>query len=114
VVDATQPLVSVPAAHVHAGKITLNCSYDAVAGLSIENDWIQFSARFSGVSETISFPPTAVQAIYASENGQGVVFPQEESAPPPTAADEPDAPASVRTSDRAQEGRRKPSLKIVK
>ncbi len=107
VVDATQSRVTVPVAHINEGKIVLNCSYDAVAGLSIENDWISFSARFSGASEEISFPPTAVQAIYARENGQGMVFPEEEGGEPPAETTEP--PAA-----EPEKKRGKPSLKIVK
>lgn len=105
VVDATQPMVTVPVAHINEGKIVLNCGYDAVSGLSIENDWIGFSARFSGVSEEISFPPDAVRAIYASENGQGMVFPDEEQEALPAAAEPAEKPV---------EKKGKPSLKIVK
>ncbi|MBC8519920.1 MAG: ClpXP protease specificity-enhancing factor [Gammaproteobacteria bacterium] len=76
VVDATDSMVTVPVAHVDDDKIVLNSSYSAVSGLSIENDWISFSARFSGASEHISFPPSAVRAIYAQENGQGMIFPE--------------------------------------
>ncbi len=103
VVDATQPLVTVPQQHVSEGKIVLNCSYDAVSALSIENEWISFNARFGGVSEEISFPPHAVRAIYASENGQGMVFPEGEQEDPP--------PAEGAESER-KKGR--PALKIVK
>jgi|SaaInlLV_10m_DNA_4_1040232.scaffolds.fasta_scaffold00066_17 stringent starvation protein B len=78
VVDAELPMVTVPVAHINDGKIVLNCGYDAVSSLSIENDWISFSARFSGVSESVSFPPSAVNALYARENGQGMVFPEED------------------------------------
>ncbi len=108
VVDATQPQVMVPVAHINEGKIVLNCSYDAVAGLSIENDWISFSARFSGASEEISFPPGAVQAIYARENGQGMVFPEEEVVP--EALVEANKPSAA----EAEKKKGKPSLKIVK
>lgn len=108
VVDATQPTVTVPQAHVQEGKIVLNCSYDAVAQLSIENDWISFNARFSGASEELSFPPDAVRAIYARENGQGMVFPDEPEISPPPPLEE----ASTET--ERPEKRGKPSLKIVK
>ena len=81
VVDATDPQATVPQAHVNEGEIVLNCSGSAVSGLTIENDWVYFSARFSGASEEISFPPSAVRAIYARENGQGMIFPQEERQP---------------------------------
>ncbi len=104
VIDAVLPTVSVPQDHIHDGKIVLNCGYDAVSGLSIENDWISFQARFSGVSEEVSFPPEAVLAIYARENGQGMVFQEEEHAPVP-----PPEPATT-----SPEKKGRPSLKIVK
>ncbi len=109
VVDATAAMVTVPVGHVNEGKIVLNCSYDAVAGLSIENDWVQFSARFAGVSEEISFPPAAVHAIYARENGQGMVFPDE---PVETAGEEPQESESAPPKPAPKPGR--PSLKVVK
>lgn len=118
VVDATQPLVTVPLAHVNEGKIVLNCSYDAVSGLSIENDWISFSARFSGASEEISFPSDAVRAIYARENGQGMVFPEEEQgaaeSQSATALSEAQPEMAEQQPSKAPEKRGKPSLKIVK
>ena len=107
VVDATQLQVTGPVAYINEGKIVLNCSYDAVAGLSIENEWISFNARFSGASEEISFPPDAVRAIYARENGQGMVFPEEESGEAQSEVSEPPAAAP-------EKKREKPSLKIVK
>jgi len=42
-------------------------------------------ARFSGVSQVVDVPMGAVLAIYAQENGQGMMFPAEgQSSPPPT------------------------------
>ena len=40
----------------------------------MENDFINFNARFGGVSREISIPVDNVAAIYASENGQGMAF----------------------------------------
>ena len=42
------------------GKITVNISPGAVRGLSLENELISFSARFSGQSYNVSLPPGAV------------------------------------------------------
>jgi stringent starvation protein B len=106
VVDATQPMVTVPVAHIDEGKIVLNCGYDAVSNLSIENEWISFSARFSGMSEDISFPPDAVRAIYARENGQGMVFPEDAEFDP---SQQPDS-----DTPKVEEKKGRPSLKIVK
>src|SRR5690606_24043844 len=43
------------------------------------NEYIEFQARFGGVSRQISVPVSAVRAIYARETGQGMAF--EASAP---------------------------------
>ena len=40
----------------------------------MENDFIDFHARFGGVSREISIPVENVVAIYARENGQGMAF----------------------------------------
>ncbi len=118
VVDATDPLVTVPQAHIHEGKIVLNCDYDAVSGLSIENGWISFSARFAGASEQISFPPTAVRAIYAQENGQGMIFPEElEEQQEEGKGSESILPEETSESDSGLESTQRkgpPTLKIVK
>ena len=64
----------VPMAYVRDGEIVLNLSYGATKGLSIENDAITFSARFSGVSQNLYVPMQAVRGIFARENGQGMFF----------------------------------------
>ncbi|RUM93023.1 MAG: ClpXP protease specificity-enhancing factor, partial [Thiomicrospira sp.] len=50
---------------------------DAVRELQFANDWFFFKARFQGVEREIGFPPEAVLAIFARENGQGMPFPPE-------------------------------------
>ncbi len=83
VVDAGVADVVVPREFVEAGKIVLNISPVAVQGLAINNQFIRFSARFSGKAMDVFIPVNAVMAIYAKENGQGMVFTDEPSAPPP-------------------------------
>ncbi|WP_414675094.1 ClpXP protease specificity-enhancing factor [Luteibacter sp.] len=83
-VDAAQPGVHVPAHVVKNGQVVLNLAMRAVANLDLGNDRIAFQARFSGVSQSIAIPVQAVLALYAQENGQGMMFP----------ADENDAPAA--------------------
>ncbi len=82
-VDATVPGVQVPPHVVQDGKVTLNVDMQAVSGLSLDNDAITFAARFAGVSHQIHLPPSAVLAIYARENGQGMMFPPEEEGSEP-------------------------------
>lgn len=76
-VDATRPHVHVPAHAVKDGRIVLNVAERAVAGLQMSNDVIRFSARFGGVSHSVSVPVSAVLAIYARETGQGMALPEE-------------------------------------
>ncbi|QNP41091.1 ClpXP protease specificity-enhancing factor [Lysobacter solisilvae (ex Woo and Kim 2020)] len=76
-VDATRPHVQVPAHAVKDGRIVLNVAERAVAGLQMTNDVIRFSARFGGVSHSVSVPVAAVLAIYARETGQGMALPEE-------------------------------------
>lgn len=64
----------VPREHVRDGQIVLNVGYDATAHLSMDNDGISFQARFGGVARDISIPIGNVSAIYARENGAGMVF----------------------------------------
>ena len=77
VVDET---VQVPLEYVKNGEIVLNVSYDATAGMTLGNEFIEFKARFGGVPREIIVPINRVMAIYASENGQGMSFPMSLSA----------------------------------
>ncbi len=95
----------VPRQFVEEGRIILNIDPAAVSQLQLGNDWISFSARFSGVAEDVLVPPAAVQGIYAKENGQGMLFPDEEV----SEDDGPEAPDP----DRPGGGGR-PTLKVVK
>src|SRR6185295_8884991 len=56
----------VPAAYVKNGEIVLK--------LSMDNQWIQFNARFGGVSHEIAVPMHAVSGIFAKETGYGLAF----------------------------------------
>lgn len=64
----------VPMEFVRNGEIVLNISFSATSGLKMDNDFVNFSARFGGVSRQISVPVANVMAIYANENGQGMAF----------------------------------------
>lgn len=77
-VDAHFAGVRVPPQVVKDGQVVLNLAMRAVANLDLGNDWISFQARFSGISQSIQIPVRAVLALYAQENGQGMMFPAEE------------------------------------
>ena len=82
-VDASNDDVHVPRQYVENGKIVLNIAPRAVSNLVLNNDAVQFNARFAGKSMDISLPTYAVLAIYAKENGQGMVFNEIEPSPEP-------------------------------
>lgn len=69
----------VPNEFVRNGEIILNISSDAAHHLTLGNDVIQFSARFSGLSREVSVPVNAVQGIFAKETTQGILFPPEDA-----------------------------------
>ena len=93
----------VPSEYVKNGEIVLNVSLNATRNLTINNELIQFSARFNGVSREVSIPVDRVQGIFARENGQGAFFTVEApsalapaSAPEGTGADsEPPKPPAA-------------------
>ena len=64
----------VPMAFVKNGEIVLNVSATATRRLTIDNDSVQFNARFSGVSQEVSVPMSAVTGIFAKETGYGFAF----------------------------------------
>ncbi len=74
VVDATLPNVDVPMQYVKDGQIVLNIAMRAVEHLDLGNEFLSFSARFSGNVVHIKVPMYAVTAIYAKENGAGTMF----------------------------------------
>uniref|UniRef100_Q0I2N0 Stringent starvation protein B n=1 Tax=Histophilus somni (strain 129Pt) TaxID=205914 RepID=Q0I2N0_HISS1 len=74
VVNATYSGVKVPVEYVKDGQIVLNLSANATGNLLLNNEAIQFNARFQGVSRDIYIPMGAALAIYARENGDGVMF----------------------------------------
>lgn len=111
-VDAGVPGVAVPAAYVKDGQIVLNVSPTAVRNLDLGNDLIRFEARFGGQPVMIWVPPAAVRGIYARENGQGMVFPDES----PTEGAEAAAgePPERDPEPPTTPPRDRPSLKVVK
>lgn len=115
IVDAHHPMVAVPQEFVKDGQIVLNIAPRAVTNLSLDGDDVQFSARFNGMPVDIYVPIAGVLGIYAQENGQGMVFDQEDSPEPPPSATPPSAPKMVRSSDAKDKSiKPKPSLRVVK
>lgn len=101
-VDAGFPGVDVPQQAVQKGKVILNIDPAAVRELNLGNEWLTFSARFSGRSSNVVVPVEAVLAIYAKENGQGMMFAREDG------PDSPDGPGDDPGSPK------RPRLTVVK
>ncbi len=103
--------IQVPTEYINDGKIVLNIAPDAVRNFHADNDWISFSARFSGKAMELFIPIVAVQAIYSKENNEGMFFPDEDLPPPPPYIrnDVDSEQETISTVKKA-----KPSLKVVK
>jgi stringent starvation protein B len=67
--------VDVPQEYVSKGEIVLNISPSACQAIVIDNESIQFKARFNGIPKEIYLPLTHIMAIYSRENSQGMSFP---------------------------------------
>ena len=103
-VDAESEDVIVPREFVQDGKIVLNVAPMAVQGLVLADDLISFNARFSGKSMDLSIIVANVLAVYAKENGQGMMFGEETDGSP--------GPASPTGGDKKVT--KKPTLRVVK
>ena len=104
----------VPPAFVKNGEIVLNISRGATRKLTIDNEWVQFTARFSGSSQEVAVPVAAVAGVFAKESGYGFAFtvPTDPVASLDAAtAPQPNAPTSP--SDAKSRGRPK-HLQVVK
>ena len=104
-VDAEVPGVEVPLHAIQKGKVILNIDQAAVHELDLGNEWLTFSARFSGKQNAVTVPIDAILAIYSKENGQGMMFAQEDEPEPPTDPDDGDSDLK---------NIRRPHLKVVK
>lgn len=111
-VNADHAGVQVPDGFASDGQIVLNVAPSAVRQLQMDNQAISFEGRFGGVPHSLHVPSAAVMAIYARENGQGMVF-EVEPTPPDDETPSDNASAGAGTASRPTQGTR-PSLKVVK
>lgn len=100
-VDTSLEGVVVPQQFITDGQIILNIGAQAAQMHEITNERLRFSARFRGAPFEVTVPVSAVLAIYARENGQGIFFKDPETPP------EPDT-------DTEEKARPRPKLKLVK
>ena len=99
----------VPMQYVRDNEIMLNIGPNAAHNLRIDNEWVNFSARFAGVAHEIWIPVGHISSLFARETGEGMNFditPYEPSTPP-----QPEAGNSGKDSKPA--GKHK-GLKLVK
>ncbi len=112
-VNAEFPGVRVPPGYANDGQIVLNVSPSAVRNLHMDNEAVSFEGRFGGVAHILYIPTGAMLAIYARENGQGMVFELE----PPVEGEEAEAGPEDDGPEGGDEPPRpsgRPSLKVVK
>jgi stringent starvation protein B len=104
----------VPTSFVKNGEIVLNISAGATRRLTIDNDRIQFTARFNGASHEVSVPMGTVSGIFAKETGYGFAFTV--AADPVASLDAATAPAaSASSTPSPDKPRRRPKhLQVVK
>ncbi len=77
-VDADNASVVVPREFVKDGQIVLDISVSAGHHLIMDKEGVSFNARFGGKPMEVFVPIQAALALYAQENGDGFVFPDED------------------------------------
>ena len=87
-VDANAEDVAVPREYVQDGKIVLNLSPQAVRDFALDDSVLVCSSRFGGRPFALHLPLPSIQAIYARETGEGMIFDDEGETPtgPPAPA----------------------------
>ena len=104
--DTSSDDVLVPRGVANDGKVVLNLAPSAIQDLQMTNDYLSFSARFNGVAQDVYCPMPSILAIYAQENGEGMMFSAESEG-----SQSPDPEA---LENRQSKKPSKPGLKVVK
>ena len=102
-VDTKNDQVIIPRQFEEDGKIVLNLGPSAVQSLDLGIEAVSFDARFDGSSMDVFVPIEFILAIYTRENGQGMMF-ADEDLPPPGGDDSQDGEIKQKT----------PHLRVVK
>ena len=100
-IDTTFNGVHVPLHAIENDRIVLNISPKAVNNIQIEQEFVSFSARFSGQEREVFIPIESILAIFDKESRQGVFF-----SPSPMIEEES-------RSDGKKEDKGRPQLKLV-
>lgn len=110
-VDVSVDGVQVPVEHIQNGKIILNIAPMAITSLVLGDEDVTFGARFSGKSQNLYIPIEAILAVYAKENGQGMMFSEDDGAV--SSDDDNDPGAGPGSGSKANKAKR-PNLRVVK
>ncbi len=113
-VDANQEGVEVPLDYVEDGRIVLNIGPGASRDLELGAESVTFSARFSGQAMWVTAPIVAVSAVYAKENGQGMMFSDDTPGMGVDPAVAPSVPSDKGPDDKPPSGGKRPALRVVK
>ena len=100
-VDTSSDQVMIPKGIANDGKVVLNLAPAAIQNLEMTNSQVSFSARFNGKAEELFVPMASLLAIYARENGEGMMFPADEA-------------TTDAVSGGAQAKPKVPTLKVIK
>jgi stringent starvation protein B len=112
VVNVAMEGVLVPQEYVIDGQIVLNILPASVRHLLMDNEGVSFDARFGGQPQSLYVPIGAVMAIYAKENGQGMVFDSEPDSTEPTGLDGSGG-AQTSSLKQAKDKPKRPQLRVV-
>jgi stringent starvation protein B len=112
-VNAAAPGVFVPTEYVENDKIILNVGPMAAQQLDLGDEEVTFDARFGGRPMSVVAPVPAVLAIYARENGQGMLFTDDPDAETGETPDDGDS-APAQHDDGGGDERRRPNLRVIK
>ncbi|MCO6524725.1 MAG: ClpXP protease specificity-enhancing factor [Candidatus Schmidhempelia sp.] len=107
VVNTTVQGVNVPSEYVKDGQIILNIAPHAIGQFIMNNDAIEFNARFNGIMQAIYIPMAAIEALYARENNEGLGF------APEIYYEQQNAKPIVEQAQTTQ-SKSKPTFKVVK
>jgi len=102
-VDAEAADIGVPQQYVVDGQIVLNVGTSAVKELNTDDERLRFNARFGGTPFEVIVPIRSIKAIYAKENGKGMVF-----------SDDDMSPLSPEPTSKAPKDSKKPHLRLIK
>lgn len=108
-VDCGMEGVVAPVEYAEDGKLVLNVAPRAVRDLHLGNDGVGFNARFGGVALDVWLPMASLLAIYARENGQGMLFTDTDG------GDDPPPDGGGNDDDTSETGdNKRPQLRVVK